>query len=533
MTEEEKKIEEKEIHNVKAPRIGEKIKNWLKNPYNLSLLGIFLFAFIIRFYYFFITRDQPLWFDEGVYMSSAKSYAGIMDFQLESIRLPGYPLLMSAFFILGINNEVVIRFIALFIPSLIVIFLTYLCIKEMYKDRRVALISTAIITVLWEHVFYSNRFHTENFALIFQFLAFYLLFKVYLKKEEAFFIKPKYSLLIIALLSIISVIFRPGNMPFIPAIILFVLWINKSHLLNKKYLISIVSLGVAAVLAFIFSERLQTLVSFYVNTQRPLAWSNLTVFHGFYQSVIPWLPSILFYFIIIGLILVLVDFFINKKKLMHCKVDKEDLELKADLFNFLLMISVFIIFIFLIRAQSFEYRWFFPLLTAMLVFTSKGIITTSNYIGYFLKNKKIVVLLILLVLGLGMYNQVLHADGITKMKIDSYAPVRDSGVWMKEHSSPEDTIVTASITQHAYYAERKVYDFYVNGSNENETKFNEEINENKPKYLVISSFEPGFTPQWAYDWPQRHNESAIPVQAFFADQEQKQPLLIIYELKWD
>jgi hypothetical protein len=104
-----------------------------------------------------------------------------------------------------------IRFLGLFIPALIVLVLAYFMIKEMYPDMKVALISAAILSVLWEHIFYSNRFHTENFALIFEFLAIFILFKGYMKKEKIWFLQPKYSLVVALLFSLISVIFRPGN----------------------------------------------------------------------------------------------------------------------------------------------------------------------------------------------------------------------------------------------------------------------------------------------------------------------------------
>ncbi|HUS50290.1 MAG TPA: hypothetical protein VMZ91_08990, partial [Candidatus Paceibacterota bacterium] len=147
----------------------DKIKNWLKNPYNLVLIGVLVFALIIRLYYFSLTMNQPLWWDEAEYMSLAKGFAGIINsnYVFALNRFPGFPLVASLFYMVGITNEVVLRFFLAFIPSLIVLFLLYFVIKEMYPDKKIAIISVAILSVLWEHVFYSNRFHTENFSLIF------------------------------------------------------------------------------------------------------------------------------------------------------------------------------------------------------------------------------------------------------------------------------------------------------------------------------------------------------------------------------
>ena len=53
MENEEKVIEEKK----------ENIKKWLKDKSNLLILGILMFAFIIRFYYFNLTKIQAHWWD--------------------------------------------------------------------------------------------------------------------------------------------------------------------------------------------------------------------------------------------------------------------------------------------------------------------------------------------------------------------------------------------------------------------------------------------------------------------------------------
>src|SRR3989344_6406427 len=241
---ENKMEEEKKIKDRK-----ERVKNWLKNPSNLLLILILTVAFFIRLYYFILTENQPVWWDESDYMAAAKSYAGLGDYKLESIRLPTFPILASIFFRIGFT-ESTIRFIILFIPSILLIYLTYHLIREMYNDKKIALISTLILSVLWEHLFYSNRFHTENFALIFQFLATYILFKGYLKKQDVYFIKAKYSLIWIILMSGIAVFFRPGNLIFIPGMFLFIVLTSSSKILTKKGLSIIGVLGVLFIASF-------------------------------------------------------------------------------------------------------------------------------------------------------------------------------------------------------------------------------------------------------------------------------------------
>ena len=61
-------------------------------------------------------------------------------------------------------------------------------------------------------------------------------------------------------------------------------------------------------------------------------------------------------------------------------------------------------------------------------------------------------------------------------------------------------------------------------------EFTEIMNKEKPKYYVVSIFE-SYYPEWTYAYPE-NKSNFIPVKAWFADKEQKQPILIIYEIKY-
>jgi hypothetical protein len=511
----------------------QRLKEWLSDRSNLALIGIMIFAFVVRLYYYFLTKNQPLWWDESGYMAAAKSYAGIGHYQLENLRLPGFPLLASVLFRIGLTSEPLMRFVLLFIPAMLLIFLTYKMIKEMYPDKRIALISTAIITVLWEHLFYSNRFHTENFALIFEFLAIFILFKTYMKKENVWFITSKYSLVWVALISIVSILFRPGNIMFVPALFLFIVLLNKSAIFTKKGLMISALFVIAAIAAVIFVPKIAGAFMGYYHPENPFAWNSLGVFYGFYQSAISWLPSLFFWAFLFGIFLLILDLSISFDKLKQIAVNGENLDFKSDVFNTLLIASILFIFVFVMRPYTgFEYRWFFPLLPGMLAFTSKGVTSFSQYLASMFKNKKFATALIVIIVMLGVYTQLVHADSIIRVKLDSYSQVKQSGLWLKENSMPGDIIVSASVPQHAYYSERQIENFYVNNSNENETAFNQKLLALKPKYLVLSVFEQVFQPDWALTWASRHNETATPVQVYFMDSAKKQIALVIYELKY-
>lgn len=516
----------------------DKLVNWLKNPYNLAFIALFALIIIIRLYYFILTKNQPLWWDESQYMSGAKDIAGIVKYDLAGPRTPFLSFVMSTFFFLNLTSEPVMRFIALLIPSLIVILLVYLCVKEMYNDKKIALISMIIAGFLWEHLFYSNRFHTENFSLIFLLLATLVLFKCYVKKEDLFFIKAKYSILWIIIFAVISVLFRAGTIVAFPPFFLFMFLLNKDKLLfTKKGIIFSIFIVILIILSILYVPKLsisKPYLETFFNLKNPIAWNSLGVFNGFYQSVIPNIPPILFYFFLAGIIIFLLDLFLGYERLIKIKLNNENLNFKSDIFNFLTICFVLFTFIFLIKLPTFEFRWFFPFLVAMLAFTSNGIVRVIEYLlSLIYNNKKFIIIIILIIAAIGAYNQLYHSDMIIKNKIDSYSQVKEAGLWIKQNSNPEDTVISSSQPQITYYSERETETFYFNGpENDNETVFNEKIKNFKPRYVVISIFEPAFTPKWAYDWPSKNNESVKPVMAYFLDIEQKQLALVIYEVDY-
>ena len=132
-----------------------KIKNWLKDPYNLIFLGILLFALFIRLYYFSLTKNQPLWWDEADYLAYSKNLAGFKsDWIVTKQHNSLFPFIVAFLFSIGIN-EVVAKFIVELIPSILIILLTYLVVSLMYHDKRIALISSFLMAVSWPILFNS------------------------------------------------------------------------------------------------------------------------------------------------------------------------------------------------------------------------------------------------------------------------------------------------------------------------------------------------------------------------------------------
>lgn len=517
MEKSEKKYEKKE----------NKRGGWLRKPSNILLVCIFIFLIIIRIYYTSLTANQPLWWDEAEYMSAAKSYAGIIDFKASDIRTPGFPLIASVFFMMGLGDGLILKLLLGFIPSMIAIFLFFYLLKEMYPDRRIAIISTLLFGVLWEHLFYSMRYHTENLALIFQFIAMIILIKVYVKKEKVWIISPKRSWIFIVLSSIFALIFRPTNAPFIPALFLFGLLINVSYLKKVKKIYTLIGAVIIIAVALLFAFNLSSLpiVKFYYNAAAPPAFHFFySPFAGYYGSVIPWLPPILLYLFYLGIFIALAKIALIADKLRDLESNSDSLEMKSDLLNILLIFSVVLSFVFILKTQAIEYRWFFMLLPAMFAFTAKSIILISDAISKYLKIKNLATIIIIIIVALGAYNQLSHADNIIRVKIDSYSQVRDAGLWIKENSNKGDSVFTNSLTQNTYYSERETYVF---GSNE--TDFYKNLKEKNPKYVIVSAFET--YPSWAINPSQNLTSLLSPVKAFYFDSQEKQLALIVYQYK--
>jgi len=508
----------------------EKLKNWLKDPYNLALIGILIFTFAIRFHYFLMTKSQPLWWDEAEYMSAAKGFAGIVEnrYLLTFNRFPGFPLLASLFYMVGINNEVTLKFLLAFVPSILSIILMYFVLISMYSDKRIALISTAIFAVLWEHVFYSNRFHTENLSLTFGLLAILILFRVFLKGRDFYFVKNKYALLWIGLFSILCIVFRSGNLFFIPILILFLITLNLYKIPKKLRLHSAIGLILLITVSYLslgFLAHKFPFISKFFQYGSPIYWDAFSVFSGFYQSLVPYLPPILFYAFILGITAVVGKIIIFPEGLKNLGKNIQNNSYKSDIFNLILLFGFLFFFVFILRPGGFEYRWFFIFLPGLFAFTAKGLINFGDYAQSIFKIKYLSIFLITVFLCLGVYTQFNHADMIIKNKLDSYSQVKDSGLWIKENANPNDITISESYFQHIYYTDKKVKSFP-----QNETEFNKMIEDSKPKYLILSIFQP--LPEWAYNWPQRHNETTLPVQVYYADEEQNQVALVIYELKY-
>ena len=123
-----------EMSEDKVEKRKGKIKNWLRNPYNLGIIVILIFAFAVRLYYFYLTQDQAVWWDEAEYLLKDKRIAlGTPETGFWYGRPIMFPVILSFFYLFGFG-EIIIRFSILLI-SLATILLVYLVGKQLFNKK--------------------------------------------------------------------------------------------------------------------------------------------------------------------------------------------------------------------------------------------------------------------------------------------------------------------------------------------------------------------------------------------------------------
>jgi hypothetical protein len=186
----------------------------------------------------------------------------------------------------------------------------------------------------------------------------------------------------------------------------------------------------------------------------------------------------------------------------------------------LLLISLFYMF----WIKETQDRWVFLWMPFIFFLSAKPLMLAYSY---FKKNNRVLIIAVILALLLFIgYKGLVHVNSLVIAKLDSYSPVKDAGIWLKENSNPDDVIFSRSLPQIAYYSQRRTYSFGSTGTNySSEEGIDQLVAMYGPRYVMVSIFEPH--PQFLSDWVQHHQENLTVVQAY-TDSSQ-QPVLIIYK----
>ena len=433
----------------------EQLKNWLKNYENFALVIIVIATLIIRLYYFGLTNGQPLWWDEADYLAYAKNLAGypvswIVTAQHNSL----YSFLAAILFSSGLG-ETGIKLLLQLVPSTLSVILVYLIASKMYNDKRIGIAAAFAIGFFWEHLFNSTRFHVDIPALFFGFLAIYIFWTGYEKKEKIFRkINSNYAIPLTVLSLILAYSIRRGYILFAAFPLVYVILTkNWKHLVKDK--MNWFSLILGIVLFFliettIFSSGIGYVSGTYFHEELPINFLPLKVFGAFF--ILGGITkSIWFYLFLIGIALM-----ISRLALSYGYIKKpENYETRADLFNVLSIVITLAFFILILRTPDTfgEPRWYFPLLFATLISISKSSIFIADFFKKYHKSLSLAVLVLLL--GLGAFYQLNQADDSIRSKLESFGNIRDVSLSLKEKMSEDEIIITKGQPQVEYYSERK------------------------------------------------------------------------------
>lgn len=488
----------------------EKIKLWLKNPANLILLLILIFSFSIRLYFFFVAQNQPLWWDEAEYLSTAKHWASSVPYDINPQRPPLFQFLSAIVFLIGLGENF-IKFFFVLLPSTFMVFSVYLLGKEMF-DKKIGLIAAFLVSITWTFLFWTSRVQPDFISMTFQVLAITFIWK--------YWKSPKSKTIILSgIFAALGFYFKISAL-LIPVIfIVFILLKDRlSAFKNKDYYYFALSYIVSLIPFFIwsyftFNDPIAIFHSGYsgaVSTPTPLAWSVLPYFYTLTES--------LFF------VLFLIGLFISLKFLIYPDILVKDKSKVFDPNIFSLLSLIIITAFYVCYIKGIEDRWVFLWIPFISFYAAGSLMFIYKFAKKY--SKYFAILLVLGLLLFVAYAHIQHSDSLITSKKTSYLQVKEAGLWLKENTNKEDKIWCLSLTQMTYYAERNVTNY--NKPLTSSALFEKYLEDNHINYVVWSVFESVPLP-WFQNWSEENQDNLEIQNVYYSDASQTQPLLAIFK----
>ncbi len=453
-----------------------KFEAWLSNKDVRYMLIILAVAFIIRLYYFIIASGQTMWWDEAEYMSAAKHWALNIPYDLNEQRPPLFQLLGALLIKFGFG-EVALKFILVLIPSLTLVVSVYYLGKELYGST-VGLIAATGTAFVWSMLFWSIRFQPDFFSVTFQVLA--LLFFWKMVKSPAR-INAVYTGLFVAA----GFYFKISALLIPLSMVIFALYQDGLKIFKQKDYWILLGVFVVAMIPFMIWQAVTfgNPIAFGVtysgdfNEGRSPGWMTLDFYYSF--SKLP-----IFILFIIGLAITLFKTAITADLILKDKSLRKD----PYIFSAIVLLVITLFYIFYIRG-TIEDRWVFLMIPFIFFFAGKTILIIYDKIK---KHSNLFAILFMIILLLAfIIPQLSHTTELVNSKKDSYAPVKEASLLIKENSQPQDKIFSVSYTQTTAYAEREVITY----SEMPEENFTQILQKENPRFVIVSILEPHH-PQW-------------------------------------
>jgi 4-amino-4-deoxy-L-arabinose transferase-like glycosyltransferase len=484
---------------------------WLRGRGTTCFLALLVFAAALRLYYFGLTRDQPLWWDEAGYMLKAKSLAfGTPLTGWYSARPILMPLFVSMLLRIG-AGETTVRLLWVVLSTAGLVFLYR--IGRILFNERVGLCAIALGAVLYVDLFYTARLLTDVPQVFFVMAAAFLLVRSVVHGDPSDVGLRRDTWAIGALLALgTATRFTVGL--FAVVTLLFLLAVKGRTLLRAvDWYVSLVG-GALMLLPFGLYYAIA-----YGSVLRPFEAKALTqgASSGLLLRYVRYLPNYttplatVFLLIGIGWAAAVIA--------RHPGRIRSEPRIQGYVL-LLLWIAVPGAF-FTGIVDHFEDRYLVMLLPAVLLMIGIGLDAAYVQIGK--RSRALACAVVIAVVAYSAYVMAAEADTIIRKKVESFQSVRAAGLWIKQHSVPGDRVVSASVPQITYYSERATIDFPAR-----EGDF-EAVIETGPRYIVLSAWQ--WSPDWAYEWPSRHPDKVSVVAVFDLDSPQRKYATVVYALK--
>ena len=481
--------------------IEQKIFGFLKQNINIILIVILIFAFILRFKYFNI--NSAVWWDEAEYLSTAKHWVLSTPYDISPQRQPLLPLVISFFYKIGIFNLSVVKFFIGLLPSLAIVFITYLLGKSFF-NKATGLIASFIMSIFWVLLFWTSRISTDVLGFLFGLLAIYFFWSAYENKSN-------FHAILAGVFLGLGFLTRVGGVLIVIILAIYLIFTKNIRLIKDKrtYLLGITSL--LLIIPYLIWNQIKfgNALAFWklyfgatkatAKLTSPIAW-NVLSFPQLY------LGKILFAIFLLGLIIILVKVILGFDLVL-----KNRKEPKVEFLLILTIIVPLIFFTFVERNA--EPRWPIIMSVAIFIIVARGLIYLHKKLSSYIPNYVSILIIVAILLTGSAYNLQTSQASLETRK-DSYSQFKEAGLWLKENTPPDTNVYCNGVPQLSYYSERKIYP--MGGKQE---EFEEVMKERNIKYIVISLLE--IEPQWisqetflpnGLNWKLPHFETELLVQ---------------------
>ncbi|MDO8628478.1 MAG: glycosyltransferase family 39 protein [Nanoarchaeota archaeon] len=494
------------------------------------IAAILLFAFILRFMVAIVYEPPAQWWDSGDHLTGAKEIAGIVDLDTYELS-PRRPFFLSAFWGLllkfGADDTTLLFFSVLF--SVAVVWLTYLLGKRLFS-REVGWIAAFLSAVFWQYLFHTTRLLTDLPSLAFWLACAYFFWKGYV--EESGY---RDSVLAGVFFGLAWFTRAASLMYIIPLLAVMLVKDRFKFLLNKRLWVLVVA-GLVIISPFViwlfvsFDNPIQKFTGLGGGEQRfagrgqvQYLWLNLA--HVADDVFSPVITNATSYKNFLGFVIILIVLLLSSRLFLgfDTLLKSRDKQLLKYWFLLVWLLTPYVIYSLI--GQGVEDRYLFGMFAALFIFIGDGLVRLVHVLKF---KKWVSIAGVILLLGvLGYFHMSTGVNAALGARF-GFSEIALAGDWMKQHSGSEDRVVTASKYQNMYYSERETYGFVQSGGNrDNESEFLVYMESLQPKYIVLSKYEPSFTPQWVYTLLPSRPDLFAPVQVYYDGT--KQVALVIYE----